>query len=254
MKSTICVIILIAYGFLAPPIKAETITASVAASMTDAFQEISKKYSLRNPGTRILPNFASSGSLAKQITQGAPVDIYISANERWIEYLMEKKLIRPENQQIFAHNSLVFVGKDSGKEVASMANLVQCNRIAIGSPESVPAGIYAKQAMQKSGIYEVLRRRKKLILAKDVRQALVYADRGEVDGAFVYRTDGLLARNARILFSVPDELYERVSYPVALTRAGAENKAARSLYEYMRSAEVALILTRYGFLPLSKAD
>jgi len=94
--------------------------------------------------------------------------------------------------------------------------LVSLDRIALGSPQNVPAGQYAKQAMDHVGVYAVLAAKKKLILAKDVRQALIYAERGEEDGAFVYQTDALLARNAEILFTVPKELYDRVAYPVVL--------------------------------------
>lgn len=101
--------------------------------------------------------------------------------------------------------------------------------------------------MDRAGIYKVLERNRKLVMAKDVRQALLYADRGEVDGAFVYTTDATLATRATILFTIPPELYDRVSYPLALTRTGAEKKLAKDFYDYMSSEEARATLARYGF-------
>ena len=98
-------------------------------------------------------------------------------------------------------------------------------------------------------MYAHLKKAKKLILAKDVRQALLYADQGEVDGAFVYKTDALLAHHAKIAFTIPEELYSRVSYPVALTINGADNAMAKAFYNFMSSAEATAVLTKFGFEP-----
>ena len=114
---------------------------------------------------------------------------------------------------MFAYNKLVFAGK-KGISITSLADLKTLQRIAIGTPASVPAGQYAEQAMRAAGVYEDLVKDKKLVMAQDVRQALLYADRGEVDGAFVYKTDALLAKEAEILLVVPDKLYDRISYPM----------------------------------------
>jgi molybdate transport system substrate-binding protein len=226
----------------------ETLYLSVAASMTDAFKEIIAEFSKQHPKTRILPNFASSGSLAKQIAQGAPADIYVSANPKWMEYLVKEKVIADSTDRIFAFNTLVFVGRPE-VAVSELGQLVSLKKISIGTPQSVPAGQYAKQAMEAAGIYIELTENKALVMAKDVRQALLYADRGEVDGSFVYRTDAMLARNATILFTVPAQLYDRVSYPLALTRAGAEKEEARAFYSFMATGQVVGILEKHGFDP-----
>ena len=227
---------------------AETVYLSVAASMTDAFKEIISTFAKEHPNAQVLPNFASSGSLAKQINQGAPAHIYVSANPKWMKFLVENKMITKGSDHIFAYNKLVFVAppKTTITELAEVTNL---KRIAIGSPESVPAGQYAKQAMEATGIYANLVSAKKLVMAKDVRQALLYADRGEVDGSFVYKTDALLARKAKILFTVPDKLYNRVAYPLALTKAGVESKTAQAFYEFMATPGTVAILKKYGFEP-----
>lgn len=226
--------------------QAQTIHLSVAASMTDAFNAITAKFTALHPDAKFQLNYASSGSLAKQIEQGAPADIYVSANPQWMKYLIEKQLIEPGSERIFAYNKLVFVGEKKASDL-NLENLVKLERIALGSPQSVPAGQYAKQAMEHAGIYSTLEKDSKLIMAKDVRQALIYADRGEVDGAFVYKTDALLATNARILFVVPDNLYDRVSYPMAMTVTGAQNELVQAFFAYLSNPETTVLLRTYGF-------
>lgn len=226
--------------------QAQTINLSVAASMTDAFNAIIAGFTVQHPDAEFQANFASSGSLAKQIEQGAPADLYVSANAKWMKYLLEKQLIEAGSERVFAYNKLVFVGEKKATDL-SLESLVTLERIALGSPQSVPAGQYARQALEKAGIYATLEQDKKLIMAKDVRQALIYADRGEVDGAFVYKTDALLATKAEILFVVPDNLYDRVAYPMALTVTGAKKGLVQSFYAYLSSPQTIAILTKYGF-------
>lgn len=230
-------------------LQAETVHISVAASMTDAFKEIISQFSKEQPEAKVLPNFASSGSLAKQINQGAPADFYVSANPKWMKFLIENKVIAEGTDRVFAYNKLVFVGASSTK-ATDLSALSTLTRIAIGSPKSVPAGQYAKEAMEAAGIYSNLEHNRQLVMAKDVRQALLYADRGEVAGAFVYRTDAMLAKNASILFTVPDNLYDRVAYPLALTAMGARKEVAKSFYDFMSTPAVITILKKYGFEPV----
>lgn len=232
----------------AVPSQAETVYLSVAASMTDAFKEIISTFSSAHSEAKILPNFASSGSLAKQINQGAPAHIYISANPKWMKFLVEKEMITQGTDHIFAYNKLVFVAPEN-TTITNLAEVKNLSRIAIGSPSSVPAGQYAKQAMKATGIFAHLENTKKLVMAKDVRQALLYADRGEVDGSFVYKTDALLARNAKIIFTVPDDLYNRIAYPLALTKTGVKNKTAQDFYDFMATPATVTILKKFGFEP-----
>ncbi|MCB2217838.1 molybdate ABC transporter substrate-binding protein [Desulfofustis glycolicus] len=227
---------------------AASVQLSVAASMTDATKALTEDFKKNHPDIEIRSNFASSGALAKQIEQGAPADIYISANQKWMSYLAEKKLIDTDSMRIFAYNTLVFAGNPKLAPI-SIADVVTLKLIAIGTPESVPAGQYAKQALTASGLWDTLEQGNLLMLTKDVRQALIYADRGEVDGAFVYKTDALLAKNATILFSIPDKLYDRVAYPIALTPIGAVNEAARALFDYLKTPEADAIIAGFGFEP-----
>lgn len=225
----------------------EKLRISVAASMTDAFKDLIKNFSRQYPDIIIYPNFGPSGGLAKQIDLGAPADLYVSANPKWMDFLLAQNKIVPQSKVVFAYNSLVFIGSKTKINVSSLADLPKLQRIGIGSPASVPAGQYAKQAMVNIGVYDQLLKAGKLVLAKDVRQALIYADRGETDGSFVYATDAPLATRAEILFTLPQKLYDRVIYPMALTPAGMAKHEARAFYDFAISTAAADILKKYAF-------
>jgi molybdate transport system substrate-binding protein len=225
---------------------AEEIRLSGPASMTDALKELISQFNASGQHTRIIPNFGPSGAMAKQINEGAPADLFISANQKWMTFLRDEQRIVPTTEKILICNNLVFVGKKN-QAIKSMADIVKLKQIAIGSPKSVPAGEYAVQAMEKAGIYKQLEERKQLVMAKDVRQALTYAERGETEGAFVYKTDALLAAEAVILFEVPQELYARVNYPIALTVDGAKKPRAVAFYEFLAGQEGAKVFLQYGF-------
>lgn len=218
---------------------------SVAASLTDAVKELSALYTAEHPEVRLLPNFGSSGALAKQIAEGAPADIFISANPKWMQYLLEQGRIAPGQTGTLAANTLVFVGRP-GLPITGLEDLPRLRRIALGSPRSVPAGQYAEQALKAAGLYQQLAG--KLVLAQDVRQALVYADRGETDGALVYKTDALLAKEAKILFEIPQSLYDPVTYPLGLTREGAGKGEAVGFFGFLQSQAARRVLEQYGFV------
>lgn len=221
---------------------------SVPASMSEALKKLSGHFKANHPDITLRLNIGSSGALARQIEQGAPADIFISANTRWMDYLIEKHLIDGARVGILAQNRLVFVGvKD--KTVSSLADLTGLARLSLGSPQSVPAGQYAMEALTAAGIYQDLLTQNKLIMTKDVRQALLYADRGETDGAFVYATDALLAKHAVVLFTVPQRFHAPIVYPMALTPSGTNKTEARMVHDYLASPEAFSILTSFGFAP-----
>jgi molybdate transport system substrate-binding protein len=231
------------FFILATQALAGDVNISVAASLKEVINELSDTYTKTHPGVKFIKNYGASGALARQIESGAPSDIFISANLEWMDYLKNRKQVDNASIGTFTYNTLVFAGT-SGK-AASMQDLIKLERIAIGSPKSVPAGEYAMEAIKKAGLDRQLG--KILVMAKDVRECLMYAERGEVDGAFVYRTDALQAKQARILFSVPQDLYPRVTYPMALTIAGTKNRDAAAFSVYLLSNEARMVLARYGF-------
>ena len=228
---------------LATPVLAGDINLSVAASLKEVINELSDSYARTHPGVKFVKNYGASGALAKQIENGAPADIFISANLEWMDYLKNKKLVDTSSIGTFTYNTLVFAGAPG--KASSMRDLPKLVRIAIGSPRSVPAGEYATEAFRKAGLDSQLE--KKLVMAKDVLECLMYAERGEVDGAFVYRTDALQAKQAKILFTVLQELYPRVTYPMALTAAGTKNRDAAAFFAYLQGNEAKSVLAKYGF-------
>jgi len=248
MKGTIrgIFIVLAIIGLLTAPAQAGEINLSAAASLREVVAELSTNFAKKNPQVKFLNNFGASGALAKQIENGAPADLFFSANLEWMDYLKAKKLLDEKSITIFAFNSLVFVGMPDLK-VKKIQDVAALEKIAIGSPKSVPAGQYAMKALQEAGIDKKLAN--KLVMARDVRECLMYAERGEVSGAFVYRTDALqMGKKVKILFVVPQELYPQVTYPVGLTVSGSKKADAAAFYQYLQSTEAKGVLTKYGFV------
>lgn len=220
------------------------ITLFAAASLKEAVNELSVGFARNHPAVRVVKNYGGSGSLAKQLENGAPAHLFISASVQWTDYLVQKRLLSAGSVADFTYNTLVFAGP-ADRKVSSLKDLLKLERIAIGSPKSVPAGEYAMEAFKRAGLERQFA--KKLVMAKDVRECLMYAERGEVDGALVYRTDALLARKVKIHFTVPQQLHARVVYPVALTATGAGNREAQAFYRYLLSGEAKAVLARHGF-------
>jgi len=239
-------IIWLVLSLLLLPLYAQAADIGIGAGvgLKDVLNELCASYTAHNPSVKISKSYVASGALAKQMDNGLIVDIVLVANYEWMEYMQEKKHVDPASVGAFAYNTLVFVGTEQ-TAVHGMRDLAGLNRIAIGSPKIVPAGDYALHAIRKAGMEKALE--KKLVMARDVRDCLMYAERGEVDGAFVYKTDAKLASKAKVLFAVPQELYPRVVYPMAMTTTGARQPETVKFYAFLRSAEAAKVLRKYGF-------
>ena len=166
---------LIGLALVAMPARAEEISIFAAASMKDAINELADAFAAKHPDVVFQKNFGASGALAKQIENGAPADIFISANTEWVDYLKEKKFVDGVGSLRVQRTG---IRRQTGSEGYRPADVVKLERIAIGSPKSVPAGHYAMQAFKKAGLDTKLE--KKLVMAKDVRECMLYADRGEV--------------------------------------------------------------------------
>lgn len=245
-KNTVRLFIsLVCVALFAIPAFAGDVNLSVAASMKEVIADLTKDFAKANPSVKFQTNTGASGALAKQIASGAPADVFLSANTEQVDFLKGKNLLDKKSISIFAYNVLVFVGKPDLK-VKNMQDITTLEKIAIGSPKSVPAGDYATKAFAKAGIDKQLEN--KLIMAKDVRECLMYAEKGEVSGAFVYKTDAdEMAKNVKILFVVPQDMYPRVTYPIALTAAGSKNPDAAAFYKFLQSDKAKAVLTKHGF-------
>lgn len=221
------------------------VTIAAGVGLKDVVNDIAAAFTKKHPSVRILKNYAPSGVLAKQLDGGGNMDVLFVANVGWMNYMKEKKHVDPATVMPFAYNTLVFVSSNPHGP-ATLNDVTKLNRIAIGSPKSVPAGEYAIEAFKKAGIDKQLEN--KLVMARDVRECLMYAERGEVDGAFVYKTDALHSRQVTVRFTVPQELFSRVVYMTALTVSGTKNQDAKDFFSFLQSDEARSIIRRHGFV------
>jgi molybdate transport system substrate-binding protein len=226
--------------------KAAEIKLSTAVSLKEALTDLSGVFAKDHPGVTFQINAGASGTLAKQIENGAPADIFFSANLEWMDYLKDKGLVEGKNIGVFAYNVLVFIGRPDLK-VTALKDLASLEKIAIASPKSAPAGEYAMAALSNAGVDRLLE--KKLVMAKDVRECIMYVERSEVDGAFAYQTDAQQTDGKlKVLLKVPQDLYPRVTYPMGLTASGAKNEEARAFFKFLQSGTAKAVLSRYGFI------
>lgn len=224
------------------------LTVSAAASLTDALQEIEKAYESKNKAVKLNVNFGASGSLQQQIEQGAPADLFLSAAPKNMKALVDKQLIDTNKQMTLLTNELVVVIPADGKTmIGNVKELTktEIKHIAIGIPDSVPAGSYAKEALTNATLWDALQA--KTVQAKDVRQVLQYVETGNADAGFVYKTDAFTSRHVKIAFTVDPETYTPVEYPIGIVKATKHSKEAEELYTYLQSKEALDVFTKYGF-------
>ena len=215
------------------------ITFSAASSLQDAMKDVGAEFSKNHPEVKINFNFAASGVLEKQIEQGAPVDIFASASQKEINLLEEKGLIIKSTRTNFTMNKLVIIAPSR----LTIEELKHLDKIAIGDPKTVPAGLYAQTFMENAGIYEILK--PKLIFAENVRQVLDYVERKEVDAGFVYLSDTIKSNMS--VFSINDSLYPPIVYPIAVINDSQQPAISRQFIEFIQSNEGQTILQKYGF-------
>lgn len=230
--------------------KAETVelTISAAASLTDALKEIQHLYESNHPGLKLNFNFGGSGALEKQIEQGAPSDLFLSASKKNMKSLVDQQLIESNKQKTWLTNELVAViPTDGTMSIAGVTDLTQqeVKKVAIGIPESVPAGKYAQEALTNVKLWDTLQ--SKLVQAKDVRQVLQYVETGNADVGFVYKTDALTSQKAKIAFEVDPTTYSPVEYPIGIVKASKHIQEAEDFYAYLQSQESLNIMAKYGF-------
>ena len=243
-----CLLVGLCFG--TPHAGAEEILVSAAASLTDALQAVAKAYDVRSQ-TRILFNFGSSSELARQIAEGAPADIFFSADLQQMENLRKQGLIEAGSLKNILSNQLVIVAlKGSRLAVRSASDLLSAKikRIALAEPSSVPAGIYARKYLEAEGIWEKVKN--KIIPAINVRAALASVESGNVDVAVVYRTDAAISQEAEIVYEIPKERAPKIVYPVALIKYSRAKQAARDFFGFLFTKAAKAVFQRYGFIVL----
>ena len=243
MKRLLCLLMLVA----ALPATAAELTVSAASSLTESFRDIASAYEAAHPGTKVDLNFAASGVLLQQITRGAPVDVLATADTATLDQAAKRGLLETDSRQTFATNRLVVVvppGRSGAPtSLAALAgNGVQ--RIAIGNPDSVPVGRYARTALQEAGLWDTLT--PKTITTQNVRQSLDYVARGEVDAGFVYASD-FQAAPGRVVRAFDVPLKAPITYPLSVIKGSARAVQARQFVAFVLSPQGQAILRRHGF-------
>ncbi|HVK56018.1 MAG TPA: molybdate ABC transporter substrate-binding protein [Burkholderiales bacterium] len=226
---------------------AADLTVSAAASLTNAFRDLGPLFEAQNPGTKVLFNFAASDALLQQIAKGAPVDVFASADQETMDKAEAQKLLAAGSRHNFVRNSLVMISpSDSALSFKSLDDLKQAavKRVALGNPTGVPAGRYAKSALEAEGLWSAIE--PKAIYAQSVRQALDYVARGEVEVGFVYATDAMVQKDkVKIAFSIPTET--PITYPIAVVADGPNPYAARKFIDFVATSPAQAVLAKYGF-------
>lgn len=230
-------------------ISAEKVTVFAAASLTNAMQDIAAIYQENNPNSNIVLSFSSSSILARQIEQGAAADIFMSADQKWMDYLIERNLTN--NKQTLLKNSLVLIAPTDSKLNNVAINhatnwttiLPKHEKMAVGDPDHVPAGLYAKASLTHLGVFDKLQ--PQLAPASNVRDALMFVERGETVLGIVYSTDAKVSQKVKIVGEFPADSFAAIEYPITLL---SNSSSASDFYQFLTTPDAAAIFTQYGFV------
>ncbi len=245
---------LLTFGFgpeavcLAAPLPHVTVFA--AASTTNAVTDIGNLFTQKKLG-RVVTSFASSSTLAEQIDNGAPANVFISANEKWMNYLARHKLIDSTTRFNLLGNQLVLIAPSTStlhhvtiKPHFDLPGLLRGGHLAMGNPDYVPAGIYGRQALQKLGVWQQVE--SQVARARNVRAALALVGRGEAPLGIVYATDAPITRQVKIVGAFPPDSHPPIVYPAALV-TGQETPVAKRFIKFLKTPAAKAIFKKYGF-------
>ncbi|WHP46825.1 molybdate ABC transporter substrate-binding protein [Mannheimia bovis] len=229
----------------------QDITVFAAASMTNVLQDIGKDFEQKYPEDKLIFSFASSSVLAKQIEQDAPADLFISADQKWMDYVAEKQSPKIKHRQNLVKNELVLIAPNESKIQAESIQAVDFSKelansyLSVGDPDHVPAGKYAKKALSHYKLWESVEPR--LARAKNVRDALSFVERGESPLGIVYSTDAKVSQKVKVLAVFPSESYGEIVYPAA---AIGENAAAVKFLAFLKTEQAKAKFEQAGFYPI----
>lgn len=230
--------------------RAADLTVFAAASLTDGLKEIAANYS-KASGTHVVFNFGASSTLARQIEEGAPADIFLSADEAQMNRLEKKRLLLPGTRKSRLSNSLVIVvATDSSLQISSATNLADAafKRIALADPKAVPAGVYSKKYLQKLHLWAAVE--PKVVPTENVRAALAAVESGNVEAGMVYKTDAAISKKVKVAYEIPRAEGPAISYPMAVIKDSRQPDAAKAFLGYLVTDAAGKIFERYGFIVL----
>lgn len=242
-------VLIVACGQTNKPV---TLTISAAASLKDAMEEIKTAYAKEKPNVTLTLNFGASGSLQKQIEQGAEVDVFISSASKQMDALKDKGLINEDTRRNLLGNRLVLVTPKESSIVADFKDLTneKIKKIALGEPKSAPAGQYAEEVFTKLNILDVLK--PKVVYGKDVKEVLTWVETGNADAGVVYETDAKTSNKVKIAAIASEDSHKPIVYPSAVLKGSKNSDTAKDFINYLYSEKAKPIFEKYGFSFIGK--
>ena len=236
---------------VALPLRGADLTVHAAASLTDAMKELAPLYEKANPADKLLFNFGASSQLARQIKEGAPADVFFSADEVQVDNLEKAGLLAPGTRANLLGNTLVVVvPADSKLTVSAPADLArpEFRRIAVAEPNTVPAGVYTKEYLTRLGLWEAIL--PKVVPTDNVRASLSAVESGNVEAGTVYKTDALISKRVKIAYEVPAAEGPKIRYPLAALKDSKNAPQSAKLLSFLGGTEARAVFARYGFTVL----
>lgn len=236
----------IGFAAAAPQSKTE-IVISAASSLKDSLDEIIQLYRAEIPDIIVHTNYGASGTLQRQVEEGAPVDIFVSASPNQMDALESKGLVLASTRKNLVKNSIVLIVPKEKSGIAGFSDLAHANvkTIAIGEPQTVPAGKYAQEVLTHLGLYDQLK--PKYVLAKDVRQVLTYVATANADAGIVYITDAKVSDQVTVVAVAPEDSHSPIVYPAAVLKSSKNPDAAKAFLEFLAGPKARAVFERYGF-------
>ncbi|MCI0623270.1 MAG: molybdate ABC transporter substrate-binding protein [Acidobacteria bacterium] len=234
--------------FITAKPSAATVTVFAAASLAEGLREIATAYE-KQTRDKVVCSFGASSFLARQIEEGAPGDIFFSADEAKMDALERKGLIVKDSRKSRLSNSLVIVvAREKGPAIESPKDLAtgKVKRVALAEPRTVPAGIYAKEYLRKQNLWPAVEA--KIVPTENVRAALAAVEAGNVEAGIVYKTDAAISKKVKVAYQVPANDGPVISYPIALLKDAAESEAPRRFLKYLDSDEASRVFEKFGFI------
>ena len=251
-KIAILMVLIVSIGMVGcakKNVQEQTLTISAAASLTDCMEEMKTAFEEANPNVKLQFNFGASGTLQKQIEQGAPVDVFFSAGMKQMKALEDEELILQDSLEEVVTNRLVLImplGSDASMSFKELDRELK-GKLAIGEIESVPVGQYSIEVLNTLGILDKIEPH--LVYAKDVREVLTWVETGNVEAGIVYETDAKTSKKVVICDTAEENWHTPVTYPIGIIKTTQNEKEARSFIDFLKSEEGNEILRTYGFTP-----